>query len=218
MATYLGTATGTTSAIRGDTASPATANGVVGTSSTVYSAVYGTSTYASGGAGVYGDNSASAGYGVYGTNSSSGTGVYGTSSSGYGVLGTSPNGGYGVWGTSTSSTGTGIGVFGGSLAANGYGVYASGGAYVAGSLNVTGTVTKGGGGFLIDHPLDPANKLLEHSFVESPERKNIYDGIGTADAAGELSVQLPAYFEALNKEFRYQLTPLGRGMSHAMLI
>lgn len=40
--------------------------------------------------------------------------------------------------------------------------------------------------------------------------KNIYDGKAVADAAGEFTVQMPEYFEALNTDFRYQLTPLGR--------
>jgi hypothetical protein len=78
-----------------------------------------------------------------------------------------------------------------------------------GNVKISGSLTKGGGGFLIDHPLDPMNRTLEHSFVESPDRKNIYDGIGTADSAGEVTVDLPSYFEMLNADFRYQLTPLG---------
>jgi hypothetical protein len=71
-----------------------------------------------------------------------------------------------------------------------------------------GTLTKGGGAFKIDHPLDPANKYLYHSFVESPDMKNVYDGIASLDASGEAWVELPSYFEALNRDFRYQLTAL----------
>ena len=40
------------------------------------------------------------------------------------------------------------------------------------------------GGFKIDHPLDLENKYLNHSFVESPDMKNLYDGVVTADAKG----------------------------------
>lgn len=65
---------------------------------------------------------------------------------------------------------------------------------------------------MIDHPLDPANKLLFHSFVESPDMKNLYDGVATLDANGEAVVQLPTYFGAVNKDFRYQLTPIGGPM------
>jgi len=63
--------------------------------------------------------------------------------------------------------------------------------------------------FLIDHPLDPKNKVLIHSSVESPDRMNIYNGIIILDEKGEAVVELPAYFEALNKDHRYQLTPVG---------
>jgi hypothetical protein len=39
--------------------------------------------------------------------------------------------------------------------------------------------------------------------------KNIYDGIAVLDGDGEAWVTLPDYFQALNKDFRYQLTPIG---------
>jgi hypothetical protein len=78
-----------------------------------------------------------------------------------------------------------------------------------GDVNVLGTLFKGGGAFRIDHPLDPQNKYLSHSFVESPDMKNIYDGIAVFDSAGEAVVDLPEWFEALNRDFRYQLTPMG---------
>jgi len=75
---------------------------------------------------------------------------------------------------------------------------------------VVGTLSKGGGSFMIDHPLDPANKYLYHSFVESPDMKNIYDGTITTDGAGLATVTLPNWFEALNRDFRYQLTVIGQ--------
>jgi hypothetical protein len=80
---------------------------------------------------------------------------------------------------------------------------------INGNLVVNGVVTKGGGGFKIDHPLDPANKYLSHSFVESPDMKNIHDGVALLDEHGEAVVELPMWFEALNTEFRYQLTCIG---------
>lgn len=79
----------------------------------------------------------------------------------------------------------------------------------AGNLNVVGNVSKGGGSFKIDHPLDPANKYLYHSFVESPDMMNIYNGNIVTDASGKAVVTLPDYFNALNKEYRYQLTVIG---------
>ncbi len=75
-----------------------------------------------------------------------------------------------------------------------------------GTVTIPGLLSKGGGTFKIDHPLDPENKYLYHSFVESPDMKNIYDGTITTDDQGFATVELPAYFDALNKDFRYQLT------------
>jgi hypothetical protein len=62
---------------------------------------------------------------------------------------------------------------------------------------------------MIDHPLDPANRYLYHSFVESDEMKNIYDGVIKLDASGSAVVELPTWFEAVNMDFRYQLTSIG---------
>jgi hypothetical protein len=81
---------------------------------------------------------------------------------------------------------------------------------VAGDLEVTGTLFKSGGAFRIDHPLDPENKYLCHSFVESPDMKNLYDGVVVLDHDGEANVELPAWFEALNCDVRYQLTAIGK--------
>ena len=80
----------------------------------------------------------------------------------------------------------------------------------AGAVAVVGTLSKGSGSFKIDHPLDPENKYLSHSFVESPDMKNIYDGVTRLDANGEATVVLPEWFEALNQDFRYQLTSIGK--------
>ncbi len=80
---------------------------------------------------------------------------------------------------------------------------------VRGDLEITGNLSKRAGTFKIDHPLDPKNKTLAHSFVESPDMLNIYNGNVTLDADGEAWIELPAWFEALNRDFRYQLTALG---------
>ncbi len=81
--------------------------------------------------------------------------------------------------------------------------------YFEGDVDVTGFLTKGGGTFKIDHPLDPENKFLYHSFVESPDMMNIYNGNVTTDPNGDATVTMPDYFDALNKDFRYQLTAIG---------
>ena len=57
--------------------------------------------------------------------------------------------------------------------------------------------------------LDPENKYLAHSFVESPEMLNVYSGTVTTDASGDAEVRLPDYFETLNSDYRYQLKVIG---------
>ncbi len=81
--------------------------------------------------------------------------------------------------------------------------------YIWGDLEVNGSVSKGGGSFKIDHPLDPKNKYLYHSFIESPDMMNIYNGNIITDENGDATVTLPEYFQALNSDFRYQLTCIG---------
>ena len=39
--------------------------------------------------------------------------------------------------------------------------------------------------------------------------KNVYDGMVRLDDNGKADVELPSYFEALNRDFRYQLTCIG---------
>jgi trimeric autotransporter adhesin len=63
--------------------------------------------------------------------------------------------------------------------------------------------------FRIDHPLDPTNKYLKHSVIESSEVLNQYSGNAVLDAKGEARVEFPAWFEAINIDFRYQLTAVG---------
>jgi hypothetical protein len=79
-----------------------------------------------------------------------------------------------------------------------------------GGVHITGTLSKAAGSFIIDHPLDPENKTLSHSFVESPDMMNIYNGNAVLDENGRATVTLPDWFEALNQDFRYQLTSLGK--------
>ena len=40
--------------------------------------------------------------------------------------------------------------------------------------------------------------------------KNIYDGTVTTDSEGNAEVTLPDWFEAVNQDFRYQLTVIGQ--------
>jgi hypothetical protein len=41
---------------------------------------------------------------------------------------------------------------------------------------------------------------------------NIYNGVVRLNRRGEAIVELPDYFQALNQDFRYQLTSIGRFM------
>jgi len=115
------------------------------------------------------------------------------------------------------NTGINVGVAGRAYNGNtNYGVYgyATGGTtnyagYFNGNVNVLGTLTKAAGSFKIDHPLDPENKYLSHSFVESPDMMNVYNGNVVLDDSGQTVVEMPDWFEALNRDFRYQLTCIG---------
>lgn len=78
-----------------------------------------------------------------------------------------------------------------------------------GDIQTEGTSNSSSSSFKIDHPLDPANQYLYHSSVESPDMKNIYDGVVRLNEKGEATVALPEYFGALNRDFRYQLTSIG---------
>jgi trimeric autotransporter adhesin len=146
-------------------------------------------------------------YGVYGTGSQ--YGVFGSSNA-WAVWGES-TGADGVHGVSHTDGGSGVGAFND---AGGDGLFAtvSNGGFAGffyGDVDVDGNLSKAGGSFKIDHPLDPAEKYLYHSFVESPDMMNIYNGNVTTDAQGNAIVTMPDWFEALNRDFRYQLTVIG---------
>lgn len=104
----------------------------------------------------------------------------------------------GVRGSSTPTAGWGIGVYG---QGGWYGVFSNG------NFGATGTKT-----FLIDHPLDPENKSLKHFGMESNEVLNMYRGNAVFDKNGIAIVQLPEYFNTINIDFSYQLTPIGAPM------
>jgi hypothetical protein len=188
-----------------------------GTSSTSGYGVWGFSSATSGFThGVGGQSASPSGTGLYGISvaATGGGGVFGaaTATSGYavGVNGqtSSPGGAAGVF-TNLSGSGLVLQGLSGSSYTQVFSVDASGNGSFAGNLHVTGKLTKGSGSFKIDHPLDPANKYLSHSFVESPDMMNVYNGVIRLDAKGEAWVTLPDYFEALNRDFRYQLTSIG---------
>lgn len=81
--------------------------------------------------------------------------------------------------------------------------------FPASTLDVVGTVSAAVKNFRIDDPLDPANKTLTHSCIESSEMMNLYRGNAVLDGFGEGQIEMPTWFEALNEDFSYQLTPIG---------
>lgn len=89
-----------------------------------------------------------------------------------------------------------------------------------GNVSFAGTLTATGANssikaFKIDHPLDPENKYLMHSSVESPDMMNVYNGNVVTDATGYATITLPDWFESLNRDFRYQLTVIDDGADGA---
>lgn len=106
------------------------------------------------------------------------------------------------WAGNNSNSATNYGVLGETWSqSTGFGVYS------LGRMAATGTKA-----FQIDHPLDPENYFLNHFCVEAPDPMNAYSGVVTLDANGEAWVQLPDYFEAINRDPRYTLTPIGASM------
>ena len=82
-----------------------------------------------------------------------------------------------------------------------------------GNVVVNGAVTTAAAVMRIDHPLDPANQYLDHVAVQSSENINVYTGNVILGANGMATVTLPKWFEAINTDFRYQLTPIGAAAS-----
>ncbi len=220
--------TGSNFGVYGYTASSVyNAAGVYGYASGSGNGVVGDSNGADYGTGVWGISGAKTGYGY---------GVYGQSLTGPGVFGkTTAPGGYGVEAVNRATSGYSDGLYVDTSSYDGVGAWIdnAAGGYIlvgavkdsgvhefhvdgggngkfAGDLDVVGSISKSRGSFKIDDPIDPANKFLYHSFVESPDMMNVYNGNITTDATGLATVVLPDYFEALNRDFRYQLTVIGQ--------
>lgn len=180
-------------------------------SSTLTAAIIGSTTGGAYGVSGQVESTASAFAGTYGNNlrTTGGTGVYGIGVNG--VVGeTNYQAGFGVYGrnydaignftqNSVGTYGLGyVGIWGDQSDPNGYSVYANG------DFGAAGTKA-----FSIDHPLDPENKYLRHYSIESNEVLNMYRGTIGFDTNGEAVVTMPDYFDAVNTNFSYQLTPIG---------
>jgi hypothetical protein len=201
---------------------PYTPDGIAG-----YGGQSGTVNFSSGGIGVLG-------YGGNATDSSTQNTFGGVGIVGHGGIGNpdgnSSDGGFGgefyggdSGGGASGSGGDGVVAYGGSPNGVGLYVYSAGqstnntGAVFIGAVDIYGTLYKSSGAFKIDHPIDPENKYLVHSFVESPDMKNVYDGTVVTDGSGYATIAMPDYFEALNRDFRYQLTVVGPQFAQAIV-
>ncbi len=198
---YAEAATGTTYGVFADADSSDGGHGVMGRADGASGINYGVrgEVYSPDGFGGHFQNIASGNTGVGVQGWSSGTSVSAVPG-GYFAGGGEFTGGNGVVGVSDRASGYGV------VGVQGPGSYAG---YFNGNVYVSGVLSKASGTFKIDHPLDPANKYLSHSFVESPDMMNIYNGNVTLDKKGQAVVKMPDYFTALNREFRYQLTAIG---------
>ena len=174
------------------------------------SAVVGSTTGAAYGVSGQADAASTAPSAVYGSNL--------RTTGGHGVLGIGVNGvvgqsnyqaGFGVYGqnldaiapsgNAVGTYGIGyIGVWGDDLGTGGFSIYANG------DLGAAGVKT-----FSIDHPSNPENEYLRHFSIESNEVLNVYRGNAEFGGNGEAVVTLPDYFDVINTNFSYQLTPVG---------
>ena len=165
-----------------------------------------------GATGIAGDGVLAFGGNYFGANGKPGNGL-----SAFGGIngngGTDGSGGDGVLTQGGSASGAGQSAGDGLFAKAGLGLNGAsngragaflGDVRIVGNLEVTGTKN-----FKIDHPLDPKNKYLAHAAIESSEVLNIYSGNVTTNESGDAIVTLPNWFEAINKDLRYQLTVVG---------
>jgi hypothetical protein len=225
-----GTAASSGAGVQGN-ASVAGATGVSGYNSATSGYAVGVAggTSSTNGAGVSGNSNVAGVFGTVGFNSATSGYAIGTEGA------SSSPGGVGVWAVNMACTDTGCtlvpgtagqfqtattgvllqGIAGAAGANTGtatqvFLVDGHGNGTFAGNLNVSGTITGSTKNFRIDDPLDPNRKYLYHASIESSEMANIYSGNVVLDRRGEAVVDLPEWFEALNGEFRYQLTSIGR--------
>ncbi|MET0554740.1 MAG: hypothetical protein ABW221_16990, partial [Vicinamibacteria bacterium] len=209
------------------TASSTGSVGVTGRSSaTTGTGVYGvagtpTASPLASGVGLRGESTFTQGVGVFAqAMNTDAVGVLSRTSLGVAITGqqtgTGPSSLAAVFGRTASIDGTGVlgiadSLTGGTIGVHGMASSATGRAgQFEGRVTVNGVLEKAAGSFRIDHPLDPEHKYLYHSFVESPDMMNVYNGTVTTDGGGDATVTLPDWFEALNRDFRYQLTAIGQ--------
>lgn len=177
-----------------------TGTGVYGSTSHTTGVVYG----------VYGKSTSSGGYAIYGINTNNSSSAYGIYGTGYNAIKGETADGWAVAGVATG-TSSNIGIYGQTYSTSGgaWAGYFNGNVYLSGDITAGGTASASIKMFHIDHPQDPANRYLNHASIESSEVLNLYSGTSQLDNKGEAWVTLPAWFDALNKDVRYQLTAIG---------
>lgn len=125
----------------------------------------------------------------------------------FGVSGFSdPSVGVTDWGVGVGGYGGFAGVLGTQGSATGFGVFS------IGDFGATGAKA-----FTIDHPADPANKTLKHFSIESNEILNLYRGTAVFDSQGKATIILPEYYDLININPSYQLTPVGAAMPNLFI-
>lgn len=218
--TGFGTATaGVTGISKGDDG-----NGVVGVAnkgtaafgmwgrSTAGTGVHGsgvTGVSGNGGIGVFGYSSTDNGAGVRGdTDALIGTGVYGFSPNGPGVSGASDN----TYGEVGSSQGGVAGFTDGGIAV--YGVddsdHVGFAGYFDGDMYIGGTVYPFSAVRQVDHPDAPGERWYRTAMMGSFEELDVISGNARTGADRRAIVRVPAEFAQFHRDFRYQLTPIGR--------
>jgi hypothetical protein len=155
------------------------------------------------------EGSSAAGIGVYGSGR---IGIYGSSKSGNAIKALSESIYAAIYAQGFANPGTGVLATGNGVGGSAIVGLPSLGALAGefqGKVKITGGVVTAAAATKIDHPLDPENRYLTHSLVQSPDMMTVYNGNVVLDAMGEATVELPVYVGALDGEFRYQLTAIG---------
>ena len=189
--------------------------GITNSNSTLASAVVGNSDGAAWGVTGQVTQFATAQSGVYGSNFRT-TGGHGVLGQGFnGVVGeTDYRAGFGIYGYNYDNLGSTANLAIGTAGTGYYGVVGED-LYLGTVLGAYGVFANGDLGtsgfklFQIDHPDDPENYYLRHFCLESNEVLNIYRGNVVLGENGEATVVLPEYFDDININFSYQLTPIG---------
>ncbi len=181
------------------------------------------------GSGVQGQNSAN-GAGLVGLNNSNGVGLVAQNISATPItglvvaadmsyFGTDVDDHTGAFGFSEPGPGSGVGVegWGGWIGVLGLDLTTTGSPTTFGVFADGDSGASGVKAFTIDHPEDPANKMLKHFSMESNEVLNVYRGTVTFNSQGKATVELPEYYESINRNASFQLTAIGAPMPNLFI-